>query len=167
MQAPTSQFHSTGNTNMMDVQSHEVGEWSCITLPFHKILYKNWSSYLQKHDIMWYHDHLYKKQLKNGLTDFSEILYGHYATGDYPKWVLLNFIQTIKLTSWMLNIMRWEDHPLPWCHYPWSSIMNDDATFCAAIFQWLGYQTQCFELLCCMVTSEESLFFWRKWIMEF
>jgi hypothetical protein len=40
--------------------------------------------------------------------------------------MILNFIQSAKITRRMLRVVRWEDHPPPWSHYPWSAATTDD-----------------------------------------
>jgi hypothetical protein len=49
-------------------------------------------------------------QLDNHWTDLDEIWYGHYAIGDYPKIVILNFLQSVIPTSRTKKLVRWDRH---------------------------------------------------------
>jgi hypothetical protein len=49
-------------------------------------------------------------KLDNPWTDLNEIWYGRYATGDYPKIVLFNFLQSV-IPTWRANkLVRWDRH---------------------------------------------------------
>jgi hypothetical protein len=59
-------------------------------------------------------DHVYLSvraiQLENRLTDLDDIWYGRYATGVYPKIILLNFLQSV-IPTWRMNeLVRWDLH---------------------------------------------------------
>jgi hypothetical protein len=43
-------------------------------------------------------------------TDLDEIWYGHYATADYPKFILFNFLQLVIPTWQMIKLVRWDQH---------------------------------------------------------
>jgi hypothetical protein len=44
-------------------------------------------------------------QLRNRWTDLDEIWYGRHAIGDYPKIVLLNFLQSV-IPTWRTNELQ-------------------------------------------------------------
>jgi hypothetical protein len=49
-------------------------------------------------------------QLENRWTDLDEICYGRYATGDYAKIVLFDFLQKV-IPTWRMNkLVRWDRH---------------------------------------------------------
>jgi hypothetical protein len=43
-------------------------------------------------------------------TDLDEIWYGRYAIGEYPKILLLNFLQSVIPTWWTNKLLRWDRH---------------------------------------------------------
>jgi hypothetical protein len=77
----------------------------------------------------------------------------------------------------MLKVVRWEIYPLPLRHYPLFSATTDDVIARAAIYQWL-YELFVLQSISgllikhnvldyvAIVTSGESVFCWRKWIIE-
>jgi hypothetical protein len=49
-------------------------------------------------------------QLKNRWMDLDKISYGHYATGDYPKIIIYNLLQSV-IPTWRANkLVRWGRH---------------------------------------------------------
>jgi hypothetical protein len=82
-------------------------------------LKQNWSEQAVEHNVVrpttllcvfckmcmkWTHrvDHVHLSvrmiQLENRWTDLNEIWYGRYATGDYPKMIFFNFLQSVMPT---------------------------------------------------------------------
>jgi hypothetical protein len=55
------------------------------------------------------HNHLCAKITRECWTDFHEIWCGRYATVDFSKLTLYNFLQIALTARWMLKAVRWND----------------------------------------------------------
>jgi hypothetical protein len=154
---------------VIDVQIREVGRWSC-----HSLLYTLDGPHyvIVRDDIT---GDIRQYAFKNdGWNDFHKIWYWCYIIRDCSKLIIYNFMHLVIPTWRMLQVMRWEFHPLPWYRYQWSSATKDDLLARDVMYQWSyeqfvlqsnsGLRTQHVAI----ITPEESLFIEKVnwWALE-